>query len=879
MHHLRTDHSKAAQFFAAFLSAAFCVAVSLAAVAAAAELPAGEQLFRTGKYAECARVAAQEIDEGTWEVDWHILKANSELAEGKYQAAARTLKEALDEHGGSLRLRLLARAADRFNGNEQQADFSDEEIGRLLAVQERFDSLSDRVALGRFLLDRGADPRQILELVYDPLRKAQPNFAEAYFAMAELALDKCDNALAAETLQTAPKSLTQDPQYHYLLARAFATDEPARAQAAIEAALAINPKHVDSLLLRIDRLIDAEEYVTAESQLERVLAVNPNHPKAWAYKAVLAHLASDAKSEEAAHKQALSTWPKNPEVDHIIGNKLSQSYRFKEGAAYQRKALGCDPNFRPAKLQLSQDLLRLGEEAEGWRLADEVAKQDAYDVVAFNLVTLQDELQKFRTIGDDGLKVRMEAREADLYGDRAVELLKRARKTLCEKYDVKLDGSIVIEIFPKQKDFDVRTFGMPGVARGYLGVCFGRVITANSPASQGERPANWESVLWHEFCHVVTLHKTHNKMPRWLSEGISVYEERQVNPSWGASMNPQFREFILYGEMTPVSQLSSAFLAPKTPVHLQFAYFESSLVVEYLVERFGMDKLRALLVDLGDGKDINEALVVHTEPLNRLDADFAAFARKRAETLAIEARWDKPELPPDADADSLAAWVTQHPDSVPGLKQLAAQQVRDRKFERVIETAKHLREIFPNDVQPNNAYALLAAAHRGLGDFDAEREALEELASRNDSAVDVYLRLMEIAESKQDWEAVAKNAHRMLAVNPLVAAPHRYLAKAAEQLNRRDEAIRANKALLTFDTTDIAETHFRLAKLLRDETKTDAARRHALMALEEAPRYLAAHKLLLELTEDVRESNTQVVPGSAGGLMRDEKLPSDKPFP
>ena len=50
-------------------------------------------------------------------------------------------------------------------------------------------------------------------------------------------------------------------------------------------------------------------------------------------------------------------------------------------------------------------------------------------------------------------------------------------------------------------------------------------------------------------------------------------------------MNPQYREMILGGEMTPVSQLSSAFLAPKTPLHLQFAYFESSLVVEYLVEQ------------------------------------------------------------------------------------------------------------------------------------------------------------------------------------------------------------------------------------------------------------------------------------------------------
>ena len=129
MHHLRTDHSKAAHFVAARLSAAFCVAVSLATTAAAAELPAGEQLFCTGKYAECARLAAKEIDAGTWEVDWHILKANSELAEGKYAAALRTVKEALDEHGSSLRLRLLARTVNRFNGKDRQAEDSDEEIG------------------------------------------------------------------------------------------------------------------------------------------------------------------------------------------------------------------------------------------------------------------------------------------------------------------------------------------------------------------------------------------------------------------------------------------------------------------------------------------------------------------------------------------------------------------------------------------------------------------------------------------------------------------------------------------------------------------------------------------------------------------------------
>src|SRR5947207_5975507 len=165
---------------------------------------------------------------------------------------------------------------------------------------------------------------------------------------------------------------------------------------------------------------------------------------------------------------------------------------------------------------------------------------------------------------------------------------------------------------------------------GFLGVCFGRVVTANSPASQTAHPANWQAVLYHEFCHVVTLQLTRNKMPRWLSEGISVYEESQADNSWGQRMNPSYREMILEGELTPVSKLSAAFLTPRSDLHLQFAYYESALVVEFLVRRFGFDALRQILRDLGGGADINEAIAAHTAPMTKFEEDFTAFARERA---------------------------------------------------------------------------------------------------------------------------------------------------------------------------------------------------------------------------------------------------------
>ncbi|MEM9659143.1 MAG: hypothetical protein AAF961_12350, partial [Planctomycetota bacterium] len=511
------------------------VALALAApkVSAAANIEAAEQLFRSGQYEKCARLAAAQIDQRVYIEKWVAWKVQAELAAGDYEAALRTVQQGVDESPFNVALRMLAYEALLYNGQTASAQAELDRLERLvIANPRRFTRPDERVWLGKLFLLKGADARQVLELFYDPVVKQWPNFAAAPLASAELALDKGDNGLAAEMLASAPDSASADPIFHYLVARAYSNDDPERASASLDRALELNPRHIKSLLLRVDGCVDAEQYSDADELLERVLEVNPRHPIAWAYKAVLSHLGNDQESEDEARRQALSTWTQNPAVDFTIGRKLSEKYRFAEGAAYQRRALKLDRVFLPARMQLSQDLLRLGDEDEGWRIVRNVFESDGYNVIAHNLVTLHDDLKSYRVLEDGMFRLRMESREASLYGEQALALLKRARSTLCEKYDVSLNEPITVEIFPQQKDFAVRTFGMPGV-QGYLGVCFGNVITANSPAALGDASANWEAVLWHEFCHVATLKKTRNKMPRWLSEGISVYEELQENGTWG----------------------------------------------------------------------------------------------------------------------------------------------------------------------------------------------------------------------------------------------------------------------------------------------------------------------------------------------------------
>ena len=55
-------------------------------------------------------------------------------------------------------------------------------------------------------------------------------------------------------------------------------------------------------------------------------------------------------------------------------------------------------------------------------------------------------------------------------------------RIIAQKLQESWSQPVLVEIFPDQKDFGVRTFGMPDNP-GFLGVCFGHVITANSPAS------------------------------------------------------------------------------------------------------------------------------------------------------------------------------------------------------------------------------------------------------------------------------------------------------------------------------------------------------------------------------------------------------------
>lgn len=808
-----------------------------------------QEVLKAGEYDLCVRIGQMAKERGLKAVEWRLVHLDALKALGRLQEALDETSAMLTLFPGDLRLLQQRHQLATALG---QTDLASEVLTAINAAAKAkapaLRNANDWVALGQAALAAGADAQKVIANYFQFARKKDPKAEAPYLAEGWLALNKNDAARAADSFRAGLKGHGETPDLRHGLATAFMSSDRTAAAENIRRALEINPRHSGALLLRAELHLGAEKFLDAEADIQSVLDLDESHPTAWALRAAgLAITTADAAKVEAARAQGLRRWNRDPAVDHTLGRIISRAYRFAEGAARQRQALTFDPSYLPAKIQLCHDLLRLGEETEAFELATAIRTEDAYNIQAFNLGNLQKQIATYHEERTPHFTLKMPAREWPIYGPRALELLEQAHHFLCERYQLTLKRPVLVEFFPSQQDFAIRTFGNLG-GQGILGACFGSVVTMNSPGSLGHGRNNWESTLWHEFCHVVTLTATKNRMPRWLSEGISVFEESQRDPAWGMSMTADYRKMILEGEATPVSRLSQAFLNAKSSEHLMLAYYQAGEVVAYLVKNHGQACLLNIIQDLAQGSSINNAISSHAAPVDEFETAFAAHLQKLAESFGAQADWQEPtpeDLNP-ADPESLASYLKSHPENLVALRRQLDLHLQSKDFEAALKIADQLITLLPDDDSDSSAYWAKARVLREQKRTAEEAALLRTLAARHSSALNAFLRLIELETETQSWSEVTTHAQRALALNPFLRTPNEALARAATESGQNELAIAANRRLLELAPPNPSQIHYQLASLLRTQDHS-AAKRHLLDALAQSPRYRAAHELLLDL--------------------------------
>ena len=215
--------------------------------------------------------------------------------------------------------------------------------------------------------------------------------------------------------------------------------------------------------------------------------------------------------------------------------------------------------------------------------------------------------------------------------------------------------------------------------------------------------------------------------------------------------------------------------------------------------------------------------------------------------MAPGLNWTQPD--PETLRIGIEEFAKKHPKNYYLLIRNARRALEADNWEAVKAPCLELIKLFPHQTGgQSNPYVMLARAYRELKEHDAERKTLEIFASMSDDAYPVFQRLAELAVENKDWEAVRINCERILEVNPLLPETYRHLAIAAEAQNKKSLAIESWQTLLNLDPLDPAEAHYHLA-LLKKEKNNSTAKKHLLMALEEAPRFRKALKLLLSWDE------------------------------
>ncbi|MEM7011224.1 MAG: tetratricopeptide repeat protein, partial [Verrucomicrobiota bacterium] len=671
-------------------------------------LPQISEVLKRGEYRTTELACDEALRRGQQNPKWQTMRLTAIREQGRMKDVAKELPTLVDRHSEDLEFLVSAHDLYKSMGLHEQAaealtNFNDAALKKPLKDR----TAGELVAMGKAAYALGADPNKVLDEFYAAAKKKDPKLIDSYLAAGELALEKYDYARASKEFRAGLKQASQDPDLRFGLARSFFPSDRDEAISNAERVLTYNARHVGAKLMKVEHLLNSERYEEAQPLLSSILLINPNEPRALAFRSVIATLhENDSAAADEAREKALSQNAKNAIVPHLIGRCLSRRYRFEDGAELQRQALEWDPNFTAAKMQLASDAMRLGDEETAWKLAKEVSEADPYNVLAFNYTQLQKQLEDYGEIETPEFLVRMREDEIGIYGDRALEILEEASEVLCEKYHLELEEQTLVEFFAEQQDFAIRTFGELGGA-GYLGVCFGTVITMNSPGSSASGFSNWEATLWHEFCHVVTLTATKNRMPRWLSEGISVYEEEQRDPTWGQRMTPEYRSRILEDEkVTPVGALSSVFINAETPEDVMFAYYQSALVVEFMLGEYGQDAFNALLKELATGTPINPAIEKHTEALEPLEEKFLAFIRKRAEDYGPGVDWARPDQSDGTVLGDLATSVQAEGKNFWAKQRAAMQALAEENWTEAASKAQDLIELFPAYVEQNNGYLL-----------------------------------------------------------------------------------------------------------------------------------------------------------------------------
>ena len=698
--------------------------------------------------------------------------------------------------GAALVLAALALAAQTLQQAEalwKQRNFVAANDVFVALVKQYPDNPDYRVRWGRMLLDHGARPPQ------DPAADDIQNASDLFHEALDIKKD-CAPALLGLAL--------------------IAADEfSGNAQKMAQQALEWDPKLVEAQELLARLALEDNNNEKAAKEAKKALEIDANSAVAKGILAAIDFLSGKAET----------SWdPHDARGYETIGHFFVMNRRYEEGMLYFRKAIALDPTLYSAHAQLGLNLMRLSQNDEAYQELGIAFKNGLQNSSTKNTLDLMEKYKNFVEFKTGLTVLKLDKKEAGLLRPYFQAEIDRSIATYEKKYKLKLTKPVAVEVYPNHEDFAVRALGMPGL--GALGVTFtaksfGGAIALDSPSGRKPGDFHWASTLWHEMSHVFTLTLTDSHVPRWFTEGLAVHEETAVSPEWGDRLTPEVLMAIKNKQLLPIGELDRGFIHPTAPAQVIISYYQAGRICDFINDKWGWDTILAMLKDYAE--DIDTPAVIRKE----LKIEPAEFDKQFVAMVEAETK---------KSIDHFTEWKDD-------LKKISeAAKAKDNAT--VIKLGTAARDLFPDYVEAGNVYGFLATAYLAENNQPAAIAELERYTKIGGRDPDTLKLLADKLLAAGDKKEAAAVLDRVNYIYPMDNELHQELGLLWLDQNANPGAIREFQAVVAHDPIDPAQAHFNLARAYHQNHQNEQAMDELLAALEKAPGFRPAQKLLLELS-------------------------------
>ncbi|MFC1725763.1 tetratricopeptide repeat protein [candidate division KSB1 bacterium] len=610
-------------------------------------------------------------------------------------------------------------------------------------------------------------------------------------------------------------------------------------------ALEANPNHVEALNILAELHILDSRYDEAESILGKALDINPSSTLSLANLASVYHLREQTEKYEEIEKRALEINPSCGDYYTRISTNCSMRFRYKDAVEFSRKAVEAEPDNWKASAALGTAELRLGDVNNAREHLDTAFENDPFNLFAKNSLELIDEYKNFDVLESDHFSLKIHNSESVIIGNEILKVAEEAYDSLKTRYNYNPDGKILIEAYNDHADFGVRISGLPNL--DLLGVCFGDIVAFDTPKAQESGEYNWAKTLWHELAHVMTIGLSDHRVPRWLTEGLSVYEEEMARPEWARKMDLDIYLAKKHDKLLPLEKINSGFTRPDFPGRIILAYYQSMKIVEFLIKTYGYQVIPELLQGFKERKTMEENFVsvINKKPeeINREFFDYLEKDLKKLSSIAV-------------GLDNISS--NQETDT--GIKDKMLKRAGNPYFNSLEKGLEYLEEnnlteaekkflqaleIYPYFVDRNNPYLKLAQIYRKLEENDKLENILKKYLNVTEYGAAESRELAGLYVKKNEFKEAEKYYIRSIYIEPYERDTYLQLAKIFKAQNIFHKEVEQRRKIVALDPVNKTEAFYNLALSLYNDNRTNDAKKEVLKALEIAPGYKDAQKLLL----------------------------------